>query len=265
MARWSSLRDALSLSLKSWRLWVIQFAGNAVIFALFFGWLQVSEAHWWQLLFQALLILVIFAAVLVLHGGTLVYFKNAHENRAAQLMPAFRQALRHIFALAVCVFIVHIPWALSGHLYNYQTLFPGYLRSGFPAWLRRMISEPALDHTYIFLLLLLRWVILPGLLLPFLLFCADRGFRGFVAFRDWAKTVRSLAYWVALVVAALVGVYLVEAVMGWRPGSKPGTFRGEQVSFVFRQLLAYLLALFSWLFVASALGRACRGAGQTGA
>jgi len=265
MARLSSLRDALSLSLKSWRLWLIQFAGNAVIFALFFGWLQVSEAHWWQLLFQALLILVIVAAVLVLHGGTLVYFKSAHEDRTAQLMPAFRQALKHIFALAVCVFMVHIPWALSGHLYNYETSFPGYLRSGFPAWLRRMISEPALDHTYIFLLVLLHWVILPGLLLPFLLFCADRGFRGFVAFRDWAKTVRSLAYWIALIVAAVVGIYFVGVVMGWRLDPKTATFRGEEVSFVFRQLLAYLLALFSWLLVASALGRARRGAGQTGA
>lgn len=264
MARWSSLRDAVVLSLKNWRLWLVQLAGNAIIVALFVGWLRVPEAHSWQLVFQALLILAIVAAVLVLHGGTLVYFKSAHENRAAQLTPAFRQALKHIFALAVCVFIVHIPLALSGHLYHYQTSFPGYLRSGFPAWLRRMISEPTLDHTYTFLLFLLRWVILPGLLLPFLLFCADRGFRGLVAFRDWAKTVRSLAYWIALIVAAVVGVYLVEAVMGWRPGSKPGTFRGEQVSFVLRQLLAYVLALFSWLFVASTLGRA-RGPGQPGA
>jgi hypothetical protein len=261
MARWSSLRDALSLSLKSWRLWIVQFAGNAIIVALFVGWLRVPEAHWWQLIFQALLILALLAAVLVLHGGTLTYFQSAHENRAAQLVPAFQKALKHIAALAVCVFIVHIPWALSGHLYNYQTSFPGYLRSGFPAWLRRMISEPALDNTYTFLLFVLRWVILPGLLLPFLLFCAERGFRGFVAFRDWGKTVRSLAYWIALVVAVIVGVYFVEIVMGWH---RPSTLRGELASFGMRQLLAYLLALFSWLFVASMLGRT-RSTGQPNA
>ena len=37
MARWSSLREALVLSLKNWRLWLVQFAGNAIIFALFYG------------------------------------------------------------------------------------------------------------------------------------------------------------------------------------------------------------------------------------
>jgi hypothetical protein len=260
MARWSSLREALVLSLKNWRLWLVQFAGNAIIFALFYGWLQVQEAHWWQLFFQALLILLIIVSILVLHGGTLAYFQSAHADRAAQLLPAFRKALKHIAALAVCVFIVHIPWALSGHLYNYQTSFPGYLRSEFPAWLRRMISEPALDNTYTFLLFVLRWVILPGLLLPFLLFCADKGFRGFIAFRDWRKTVRSLAYWIVLVVAAIVGVHFVQLVMGWRLDPKTSTLHGEYMSFAMRQLLAYLLALFSWLFVGSMLGRAGRAA-----
>jgi hypothetical protein len=264
MARWSSLRDALTLSLKSWQLWLVQFAGNAIIIALFLGWLQVPEAHWWQLLFQALLILALIAAVLVLHGGTLAYFQSAHENRTAQLVPAFQTALKHVLALAVCVFLLHFAWGWSGHLYNFQTSFPGYLRSEFPAWLRRMISEPALDNTYTFLLFVLRWVILPGLLLPFLLFCAEKGFRGLIAFRDWGKTVRNLAYWVALIVAAIVGVYFVEVVMGWRLDPTTSTFRGEQASFVMRQLLAYLLALFSWLFVASMLGRAGRVA-QPGA
>ena len=264
MARWSSLRDALALSLKNWRLWLVQFAGNAIIFALFFGWLQVPDAHWWQLLFQALLILMIVAAVLVLHGGTLAYFESAHADSAAQLLPAFRKALKHIAALAVCVFLLHIPWALSGHLYNYQTSFPGYLRSEFPAWLRRMISEPALDSTYIFLLFVLRWVILPGLLLPFLLFCADKGFSGFIAFRNWWKTIRSLAYWIVLIVAAIVGVYFVGVVMGWRLDPKTSTFHGEYANFAMRLLLAYLLGLFSWLFVGSMLGRAGRAA-QPGA
>jgi hypothetical protein len=258
MARWSSLRDALVLSIKNWRLWLVQFAGNAIIFALFFWWLQVPEAHLWQLLFQALLILLIVVSVLVLHGGTLAYFQSAHADHAAQLLPAFRKALKHIIALAVCVFILHIPWALSGHLYNYQTSFPGYLRSEFPVWLRRMISEPALDNTYTFLLFVLRWVILPGVLLPFVLFCADRGFRGFIAFRDWAKTIRSLAYWIVLVVAAIAGVYFVEVVMGWRLHQKTPTLQAEQVNFGMRLLLAYLLGLFSWLLVGSMLGRASR-------
>jgi hypothetical protein len=118
-----------------------------------------------------------------------------------------------------------------------------------------MISEPALDNLYSGFVSLLRWVILPGLLLPFALFSANNGFRGLIALRDWSRTVRSVAYWIALVAAAVIGVYLVELIMGWKLNPNTSTLRGEEASFVTRQLLAYLLGLFAWLMACSMLGR----------
>lgn len=264
MARWSSLQEALVLSLKNWRLWLLQLFGNAVIALAFVGWLRLPDAHGWQLFFQFLLILLIVAATLLLHGGTLNYFQSAHADQAAPLPPAFRKALRHLGALALWAVIFFALRWLIGLLDKYELSFPGYLRSEFPAWLRRMISEPRLDSIYSGMVLLLRWVALPGLLLPFALFSADKGFRGFIALGDWRSKLRSLGYWIALVVAVILGVCCVEKVMGWRLDPKTATLAAEQTSLAFRLLFAVLLGLFSWLLTCSVLGRKMtRSAGQS--
>jgi len=257
MARWSSLVEALTSSIRNWRLWLLQFIGNAAIFALFLGWLQVPDAHWWQLLFQFLLMVLIAAAVLVLQGGTLNYFQSVHleGSKQAPLPQAFLRALKHILAMAVWVLVFYFLRSLVGRLDDYDQSFPGYLRSGFPAWLRRMISEPALDNIYSGFVSLLRWVVLPGLLLPFALFSADRGFRGLIALRDWSKTVRSIAYWIVVAAAAVIGVWLVQVIMDWKLNPNTSTLRGEEASFFTRQLVAYLLCLLAWFLACSMLGR----------
>src|SRR5262249_5126320 len=104
MSLWSSLKDAkaaLLVSFKNWRLWLGQFVGNAVLFAAFLWWLQIPEAHWWQLGFQLVLLIAIGVGALLLHGGTLNYFLSAHQQKGALLAPAFRKALRHVPAIAV--------------------------------------------------------------------------------------------------------------------------------------------------------------------
>jgi hypothetical protein len=264
MARWSPLKDALVLAVNNWQLWLVHFLGNAALFLAFVWWLRVSEAHWWNLLFGFLLILATVAAALLLHGGTLNYFQSAHQDKAAKLAPAFKTALKHLPAIFVWALIFFFLRYWIDNLEDYGTSLPGYLRSEFPAWLRRMISESRLDSIYSGLVSILRWVILPGLLLPFALFCADKGFRGLVAFAAWRRTLRKLIYWLALVIAVILGVYCVEAIMGWRLNPKTSTLGGEKASLVSRLLFAYLLGLFSWFLAGSVLGRT-RSLGQTAA
>jgi hypothetical protein len=254
MARLSSLKEALVLSVKNWRLWLLQFLGNAAIFLAFLWWLRLPVANWWHVVLH-LLIVPIIAAALVLHGGTLNYFQSAHEDKIAPLLPAFKKALRHVAAIALWALIFFALRALIGGLGKYELSFPGYLRSEFPAWLRRIIGAPTLINVYIGSIFLLRWVVLPGLLLPFALFCSDKGFRGFISFGDWRRILRSLAYWIVLVITAIVGFSCVYVVANWKLAPETATLHGEEVSLFFRLLLAYLLSLFSWLLVCSMLGR----------
>lgn len=265
MARWSSLKETLVVSVSNWRLWLLQFFANAVIFLGFVWWLHISEAHWWNLLFSFLLIVVIAVAALLLHGGTLNYLRDAHADKAAKLPPAFGRALRNLPAIFVWALVFFLLRYCIGRLDEYEYTLPGYLRSEFPAWLRRMINEPRLDSIYSGLVTTLRWLVLPGLLLPFALFSADKGFRGLIAFRAWGRTLRSPGYWITLMVAAILGVWCIEAIMGWKLDPKTSTLTGEQTSLAFRLLLAYLLGIFSWLLAGSAVGRSVtRSSGQAG-
>jgi hypothetical protein len=263
MARWIAFKEALVLALKSWRLWLLQLFGNTVIFLGFLWWLHISEAHWWNVLFSFVLIVVLFVSALAVHGGTLRYFQLAHEDKAAKPWPAFSSALRHLLALAVCVLVLHVLEHLVSEMGSYEQTFPGYLRSEFPAWLRGMISENRLDRLYTDLVWLLRWMVVPGLLLPFALSAAGRGFRGLIAFGDWRRTVGRIIYWITLLVASLIGVYCVSEIMHWKLNPETATLQGDTTSLIFRFLFVILLGIFAWLLTCSMLGR-LRKTGQSG-
>jgi hypothetical protein len=107
------------------------------------------------------------------------------------------------------------------------------------------------------LVFLVRWVAVPGLFLPLILRAADHGFRGFgrTGWKTWKTTIASLHYWLILAVAAFLGVYGSNTLLGWRPSSESPTFAGETANLVLRMSLAYGLALLSWMVACSLIGR----------
>ena len=258
MTLWKSLSASFVSALRHPRVWLLQFFGNVAIFLLFIWWLNFPDAYWWQLLFTLLVALLLVVSVLALHGGTLNYYWDISEDKNAGLLNALNRALKptHLLAFAIWAFVLHFLFHLISHLDAYQYAFPGYLRSEFPAWLRRLISEKAMDNCYATFVGFLHWVVLPGLLLPLGLLCADKGFRGIIMFRVWWRTVRNWAYWIVLILAAIIGVYCVGKIMGWLLDPRTATLGGEKTWLSFRMFFAYLLALFSWLWVCSMLGRA---------
>jgi len=255
---WKSLSASFLSALRYPRVWLLQFFGNIAIFLLFIAWLNFPDSYWWYLLFSFLVAVLMVVSVVALYGGTLNFYWDKCEDKNAGLIKAFKRALRlqNLLAFAICVALFGLLFGLVGKLYNYQYSFPGYLRSEFPAWLRRLISENTMDNLYVGFVGFLRWVVMLGLLLPLGLLSADKGFRGFIMFRTWWHTVRNWAYWIVLILAALVGVYCTGKIMGWLLDPKTATLGGEKTSLSFRLFFAYLLALFSWLWACSMLARA---------
>jgi hypothetical protein len=241
--------------LLSGRLWLLHLIVNAVVLACFVGWLHIPESYWWQVMFTVLIAIVLAVTFLVLHAGTLNYFVEARENRVA-LRPPFQRALQHLPAIIVWAVIYYFIHAQVIRLHDYQYEFPGYLRSEFPAWLRRLISEPTMDSIYESFVAFLHWVVLPGLLLPLALLCADRNFRGLISLRTWGRMLRNLSYWIVLILASLIGVWCTGKLLDWRLDPKTATLHGEEAWLVFRLIIVYPLIIFSWLWVCSMLGRA---------
>ena len=257
MAQLAIAADALKSCLRSWRLWLIQFFANLALFGLFAGWLLLPVANAGYLVLNILLAALFLVAVFMLHGGTLNYFYSQNHNEGAPLSGVFARALRNFLALAVCVGAAYLLWIVVGKAHAYQETLPAYLRSTTPASLRKHLSLAAFEELFHACLFALRWIALPGLVLPFLASVSQLGFRGFGrgGFAAWRTSVRSISYWCILVFSALLGVLATEKIMGWRPDFRTSTFTGETVSLIFRGLVSYLLGLFAWLLVCSAVGR----------
>ena len=258
MTAWNSLRSTFVSAVHHPRLWLLQFLGNIVIALLFVAWLRIDVANGWQVFLNFFVGLLVIVAPLLLHGATLNYCSDAatDNDKTAALVPALKKAIRHAPAFAIAVGIFYLVLHFVDKLDNYQYAFPGYLRSEFPAWLRRHVTEHAMDNLYGGFVGLLRWVVVPGLLLPLWLLSADLGFRGFLQVRNWWRSLRNLSYWIVMILAVLIGVYCTSKLMGWTLHPAGSAVTREGIWLAFRLLIAYLLALFSWLWVCYALARA---------
>jgi hypothetical protein len=250
-------RLVLADSLRSGRLWLLQFFVNPILAGLFAAWLLIPEAKIWQLGLNVLLVAVIVPVALVLHAGTLNYFSDQSREQSAAVTTSFGRALRHFAAIVVCALVFYLIWTLAGGLDRYHETFPAYVRSTLPVSVRQHVSLGALSGTFDAVVFLLQWVAVPGLLLPLALLGADQGFRGFgrAGWKTWRTTIASLQYWVILAFAAFLGVFGSRTILGWRPASESPTFAGETANLVFRLFLAYGLGLFSWMVACSLIGR----------
>ena len=257
MSHFEEPRLILARSFRSGRLWLLQFFLNPILAGLFAAWLLIPEAKLWQLAFSVLLAAVIGAVALLLHAGTLSYFGDQFREQPAAVTTAFRRALRHFAAVAVCAIVFYVGWALVGGLDKYHETFPTYVRATLPVSVRQHIPLGLLTGIFDSLVFLLQWIAVPGLLLPLTLLAADQGFRGFgwAGWRTWKATIASAHYWVILAVAAFLGVYGSDTILGWRPASQSPTFAGETANLAFRLFLAYGLGLFSWMVACSLIGR----------
>jgi hypothetical protein len=264
MFRAEIIRGAFTDCFRNGRLWLVQFFANPILFLLFAGWLLIPVASNLHLVLNFLLAVMLLVAVLLLHAGTLNSFADRQLSEGAPLWPSFRRALKHLLAVALCVVVFYFLLLLLDNLEALRSTLPAYLRSTLPVFLRRHITLPALDTLFTCFLFFLRWIFLPGLVLPFLAQTSGLGFRGFgpQGFSAWKHAIFSLAYWVVLLVAALLGVLVTQGIMSLRPDFRTSTFNSEAISLAVRLFFAYLFGLFAWMLTCSLVG-CCVAAGRT--
>jgi hypothetical protein len=258
MTRRGIVRGALAGTLRGRRLWLVQLFANPLLAALLAVWLLIPVANKWYVVLNVFVALVIVVLAIVLHGGTLNYFRDRDRDERAPLKRAFVRALRHVLAIAVCVGVFYLLWLLMDRVDAYSDSLPAYLRSTMPVWLRRHITLTFLQSAYTWIAFAVRWLVIPGLILPLVMATADLGFHGFwrAGFDRWIRAVWCLAYWFLLAAAVLAGVLAAPAIFGWTPNFATSTLRFETFSLVVRAICAYELALWAWLLACYTVTRA---------
>lgn len=263
MSRLEIIRGAFMDCIRSGRLWLVQFFANPILFGLLTAWLLIPVANNLHLVLNVVFAFVLVAATLMLHAGTFNYCFDRLRSEPAPLWPAFRRGLQHLLPVAICLGVFCLLLLLLDNLEALRAAFPAYVRSMLPVFLRRHITLPALDKLFGCFLFFIRWIFFPGLILPFLAQTADIGFRGFgrQGLTAWKRAVTTLAYWLVLFIASLLGVLLAQALMSWKPDFRTSTFPHEAASFGVRLFFAYLFGLFSWLLTCSLVGRCAASTG----
>lgn len=225
-------------------LFLFALFGNAVLLWIGYYWLGLGEARVSMLVWSLVVALAGCGLALEVHGAAFAYF---HQRKDAQLRWAMRTALRHLPALLVVS-------ALAAAIYYGLAAWNGY--SPTPAFriasfltlkLRKPVKPSSVLQIFHVVVWLVRWVLVPAILLPAISLVAGVGWRGFAALKP-----KGGRHWVLLPVLLLLAFWAPWKLVGWTP--RPSSFTLQMTSFVLRFGFAYLLFVAAWLaaaFIAS--------------
>lgn len=201
---------------------------NALLLWLGYYWLGVGESSVPRLLWSVLLALIILCIGLVVHGAA---FAGAGERVPA----ALKTALRHLVPLFIMAVAVMTIYGLLAWWKSYSTDPAFQLASWLTLKLRRPVKPERVQWFFDAVLWVVRWVILPWIVVPLAGAIAKNGWSG-IRRSAW---VRPLWYWIAVPLLLLAGLYLPLRILLWVP--KLSAFGMQVVSLAVRAILAYLL------------------------
>jgi hypothetical protein len=246
---WLEEQQAAGAVLRSRGLWLLQITGNLVVASAAVAWLWIPEARLWQVGLTAAVPVLGAALWLWLHGSTLVFLERQAAWPVAWKESA-RQGLRRIPPLAV--------WLTAGLLVAWGLTYVAGLTTGVPVrsaskltmWLSRPVSPETTGNLWTILWTLTYTLLLPALLIPVAARVALQGIRGFLPSElatSWISTLGQGSYWRVVVAAWVIGAWVPYHLTQWAPGG--GNISLESLSWLLRFGVAYLLALFAWLWV----------------
>jgi len=220
------------------RGWIAaQYWATPLIVLAGIAWTRLPDKHVWQVGLTLLIPLVLLAAFLLLEAGTMCRLVHDDERRVRMVYGAL--------TLLVWIAIVIVAWAILDWCDDQTILWAGYLNSRAPAHLRARLFTYAHIQLWITILIwIFRWVVVPAKAIPHAVASAQWGWR--LPWRRSLRLVLDWRWWVAVAVAALVGV----ALPGHFFKAEPSGTVSHQIWVVILKLVgAYLLAITSWVLV----------------
>ncbi len=221
----------------AWRWVAAQFWGTLLIVLVGVAWTRVPERHAWQVGLTILLPLTMLAALLVLEAGTMRGLLKKDERRVRFAWGAL--------TLLVWIAVVWLAWWILDWCDDHIYLWAGYLNSRASAHARARIFN--FSHIVLWLTILewiFRWIVVPAKVIPHAMASAQWGWR-----LPWRKLLRMLLnwrWWLAAVIAALLGVWLPSHFFNGMPH---GTVVHQMWAVGLKLAGAYLEAMASWVLL----------------
>jgi len=223
------------------RLWLLHFAGNAVLIGLIYWWLGIGDARGLQILTTIVLGLAILFAVLWLQAGSFAWFR---EQQPPALGPSFRIVLPKLPAFGAAALLsllvyLGIEW-LDSRAYPPAVSIASWLTFH----IRKPIPPLRIYQGFHAGLWAIRWLILPSYLLPLASAVAAHSWLGF---RLAGTQTLPRFYWPRCVALTLAAFYLPGLLIHWVPDAHGIAL--QTTSFALRFLTAYCLFVTAWLLL----------------
>jgi hypothetical protein len=209
----------------------VHFVGNALALWLGYYWLGIGEARTSQLLWSLVVGLAAIGFFSWIHGAGFVYFRDPD----AGAMPALRTARKHVLALLGASLVVLFLYWLVDRGQDWSATPAFQFASFLTLKLRKPVKPASMATAFGVGWWIVRWVILPVLILPAASATAARGFRGFGSIgpiRGYRLT------WIETPLLLVCALWAPLKLLGWRPVTSG--FGPEMFSFLVRLALAYL-------------------------
>jgi hypothetical protein len=227
------------------RLALFHVLANALLLWLGYYWLGLGEGHMPALIWSLFVALALVGCTGWIYGAAFAFFSEAKTER--QVLPAYRIALRHLAPLTLALLVTLALYYGLARWAAYSPDPAATFASYLTLKLRKPVKPQSVLRAFNVALWIVRWVIVPVLLIPLMANIASLGWAGLRA-RKWRWI-----YWVAMPAALLCAQWIPLHLLGWVP--HVGSFPAELASFVVRAVLAYLLFIAGWLALAFVTSR----------
>jgi hypothetical protein len=230
-------REILKRLVRAWGWTTAQFGGTLILILVGLAWTRIPDKTGFDVALTLILSAVLIAAALALQAGTMRRLLASDEGRVRLVCGA----LTLLFWLVLgCV-----AWVLLDWCDNRIPEWAGYLNSRSSAHGRATVFTYAhLQHGLSIAEWVLRWIVVPGKLIPCAVASAQRGWR--LPWRNLIGIVFNWRWWPAVVLASLVAV-------AW-PGTffealPHGTVSHQIWTVGLKLAAAYVLAVAAWVIL----------------
>jgi hypothetical protein len=224
--------------LRSSLSWVAaQFWGMPLLVLAGIGCTRLPDKYAWQVFLSLLLPALLIAAFLFLQAGTMRRLSGQEREHA----PLLRGALM-LLAWAV---VAWVAWAILDWCDDQIPAWAGYLNSRAPAhWRATRFTFAHLTHWLTLVEWVLRWIVIPGKVIPFALASAVTGWR--LPVSRVLRVLWNWRWWPAVIVLALLGAALPKHIFAGLPY---GTVHHQVWTVIFKLGATYLLGVISWVLL----------------
>jgi hypothetical protein len=220
------------------RIWVaLQFILTLVLLAAGLGWTRLPDKHVWQVALTLMVPVLLLICFLELQAGTMRKLADDKGGRASFGIGAA--------SLLGWLAVGAVAWVFLDWCDSQFPLWAGYLNSKFGTQARA--TTFTYEHILRWLTAIewvLRWVALPGKLIPFAAASAQWAWR--LPVRRVIRFLWNWRWWLGLIIASLVGAWLPSQFFDKPPS---GSVSAQEWHVGLKLAGAYLLAVTSWVLL----------------